>query len=269
MTIVASVYVRLDSTVSFILKALRTLHHGVWLGLLDGNRLAQVGQLQYGRWLRYREPEHNLGGFFDWEETAVSRWFPASGKVVIGAVGGGREAVAFARRGFKVTAFECHPELAADAQALLQSQGLPGSVTHTPANAVYGPDAPYDALVLGWGAYIHIPGRIGRIDLLRQFRNLAGAESPFLLSFFCRPKDSRRFLWVYRIARSIRWLKRSNEPLELGDLMDGTFDHYFTEEEIRSELAEAGFRILYFTEKPFGHAIALPASDGYEPIDSL
>ncbi len=45
--------------------------------------------------------------------------------------------------------------------------------------------------------------------------------------------------------------------MELGDSLRDTFDHHFTEDEVRGELAEAGFEMLHFAACPYGHAVGV------------
>ena len=61
--------------------------------------------------------------------------------------------------------------------------------------------------------------------------------------------------WIFKIASVLRRVRRSNEPVEIGDTLDGTFDHYFTEEEIKAELEAAGFEMIHYAADPFGHAV--------------
>ena len=63
-------------------------------------------------------------------------------------------------------------------------------------------------------------------------------------------------LWVYQIAYFIHRLRRSPYSLELGDDLDGTFDHHFTESEIAEELFAGGFEMVNFSHTPYGHAVA-------------
>jgi len=89
----------------------------------------------------------------------------------------------------------------------------------------------YDGAIVGWGAYMHIPGRGKRVAFLKQCREHVRPGSPILLSFFTRPANNWEFRWVNAIAGSVRRLRRCAEKVELGDKLMGTFDHFFTRED--------------------------------------
>lgn len=76
-----------------------------------------------------------------------------------------------------------------------------------------------------------------------------------LLSFFTRPANGREFRWVYAAASTVRRLRRCPEKVELGDKLMGAFEHFFTREEVEGELEEGGFRLEFFAERPYGHAV--------------
>jgi hypothetical protein len=60
---------------------------------------------------------------------------------------------------------------------------------------------------------------------------------------------------VAKIASAVRRLRR-DEPVELGDWLAPNFFHLFSEEEIRAELRDAGFRVDHYAGQPYGHALA-------------
>ncbi len=70
-----------------------------------------------------------------------------------------------------------------------------------------------------------------------------------------RGTDSRRFRLIHVVARFIRRLRLNAEPVERGDALAGTFDHYFTESEIRDELEQSGFELIAYHSTPYGHAL--------------
>ena len=72
-----------------------------------------------------------------------------------------------------------------------------------------------------------------------------------IVSFLSREPDSQRFTLTYRVATWIRRLARSRVSVELGDTVDGSFDHYFTFDEIAAECSTAGFDEIERTSSPF------------------
>ena len=89
-------FIASDKTVRRLCRLLTATHEGFWLGVLRPSRFAEVAKIQYGQWARYQSDEHNKAGLFDWEEQAIAKWFPASGPLLLGACGGGRELLALA-----------------------------------------------------------------------------------------------------------------------------------------------------------------------------
>ncbi|WP_018290041.1 class I SAM-dependent methyltransferase [Verrucomicrobium sp. 3C] len=232
------------------------LQQGLWLGLLDDRHFDELGPLQYARWAKYSDERYNLSGLQPWEERALSTYFRSGSSLLVAAAGGGREPVALARLGYRVDGFDCTPQLVEGYRRLMAREQLPGNVYLAEAGTVPDEvDPRYDGLLVGWGGYMHIPGRKSRVDFLRSLRRRVEVGTPLLLSFFCRGERSQRHAWIYALARSIRRLRRSPDPVEPGDALAGTFDHWFTEPEIRAELAEGGFALIEYREVPYGHAV--------------
>jgi hypothetical protein len=146
--------------------------------------------------------------------------------------------------------------LAASCRSLLVGQAVEVQVLEAAPDAVPDGLASYDGAIIGWGAYMHIPGRARRIAFLGQLRRHIRPGGPLLVSYFARRVDGRAFRSKAAIARVIRRLRFSSEPVEIGDSLDRTFDHWFTESDIRSELEQAGFETVSTAADPYGHAVA-------------
>ena len=252
----ARLYVFSDLWFNRLLKAIKASHQGLWLGLLSRADMQEVASRQYGDGAQYRSDAHNLRGLFDWEAEAIDGHFANGCRVLVASAGGGRELLALAKRNFHVAGFECQFDLVATSRRLLAEAGIQAQVEQAEPDRVPQGMGQHDALLLGWGAYIHIIGREARIAFLREFGQHGPVGAPLLMSFFVRQPQSRHFHWVRRLAQFLRRLRRDPGSLELGDTMDSTFDHYFTEDEVRGELVAGGFELLQFNDLPFGHAIA-------------
>ena len=244
-----------DRWVARLLKALQAIHQGFWLGLLDREALHRLAEIQYLAWEQYQSQDYNLSGLWWWEEAALDRYFSECRSVLLGAAGGGREIVGLSRRGIQVDAFEPCPGLVESCQEFLTSEGIAARAILSPPDRVPDQFGTYDGLIMGWGGYMHIAGRQTRIQFLKQFRRHVRAGGPILLSFFTRGGESQQLSWIFKIAQFIRPLFRNDEAVELGDTLFGTFDHYFTQEEIKRELEASGFQLEYYSEKPYGHAV--------------
>lgn len=218
---------------------------GFWLGTLSRGAAASVDEALYSLRSNYRSAEHNRQGLASWERVAISEYFPAGSRLMVLAVGGGREVVALRQLGFDAHGWESHPELVAAAQTLLAEEGHPGVIHHVQRDEVPTGNDMYDGIILGWGMYMLVHGRHRRIALLRAARQRLAPRAPLLLSFFDRAGDDPRAIRVFRTARLMRRLLL-REPVELGDDMLPNVVHRFTQQEIEDELRAAELRFLRF-----------------------
>ena len=252
----ARAFAAADSVFRFAISGLRALHQGLWLGLLDHRALDSLAEFQYSHWDQYRSDDHNHSGLRDWELKALTTYFPGQGPLLVAAAGGGREVLALSGMGYEVDAFDCAAPLVEHCREQLRRQGITARVQRAAPSEVPGNLDRYTGIVIGWGGYMHIAGRSRRVAFLRSLREHVDERAPLLLSFFTRGGASRQLEWTHRIARRIRKLRRSPDEVELGDTLDGTFDHLFTETDLRLELSAGGFTLVDYRESPYGHAVA-------------
>jgi hypothetical protein len=246
-------------------RVLNAVHTGVWLGVLSRETLQEADEAHFRATASYNNETHNLRGLFDWEARAVADFFGGRGRIGVIAAGAGREVLALSRQGFQAEGFECNPGLVAYAADLLPRHGCGAAVRLIARDATPAGAGPYDGVIVGWGAYMLIAGRARRIRFLRDLHPLLTEGSPVLLSFFTRPAHSPRLAHTYRVARLLRRVLR-REPPDLGDDLAPMFVHRFSEAELVSELAEAGFTLARFTPEgrgPYdsGWAVAYAAAD--------
>lgn len=232
------------------------IHHGIWLGMMDRNALQSATDAYYASSARYSDKIYLMSGFLPWEARALSRYFGNCRSFLVAAAGSGREVIALSKRNFEVDAFECAEELVRIGRQLLASQNIDIQLNLAPPDQVPPGLGIYDGLIVGWGAYMHISGRDNRVHFLQQLRHHAPPDSPILISFFTRDTQSKYYDYVFAIARVMRRLRRSAEPVELGDDLDPTFVHRFVKSEITDEFSAGGFDLVYFADLPYGHAVA-------------
>jgi hypothetical protein len=232
--------------------------NGVWLGLMDREALDLIDETYYENKPHYVDEAYNTSGLRDWEARMIDEHFPRSGRVVVTATGGGREVVALLDRGYDVVGYEPNIELLDAAAKMLERRGQRARV-HAVERDVFPPDAgPCDAVIVGWGSYMLIPGRDQRIEFLRGARSVLPADGPILLSFFTRSPQARTFTTTARVANVMRLLRRLPR-VDVGDALGPNYTHYFTRAEIDSELDAAGFRLVAYDEEPYGHAVGRAA----------
>jgi hypothetical protein len=150
--------------------------------------------LTYSRQAIYRADTPNFRSkLFEFEERAIAEFFPPPpGPVLIGAAGGGREAFALARRGYRVVAFEparsvansmvrAHGEYPIET-LLGRYEDLPvvKSLTQPSVAIDLRSRGPFAAAIMGWVSFSHIRSDERCIDALRQISHLT--SGPILVS---------------------------------------------------------------------------------------
>src|SRR5712692_3024321 len=229
-------------------RLIEALHAGFWLGFLDRDQINAVVSQRYDETELYRTAAHNLYGFFPSETEIMRDHFNGCRSVVVAAAGGGREMIALAQAGIRVDGFECNPGLVEKCKEFLAQAGVSARILHALPDQVPSGLQQYDGAIVGFGALAHIVGRTKRLNFLRDLKSHLHPRAPLLLSVGRRPHGSRYHIWIYQIARAIRMLRRSADPIELGDDLFDCFTHRFVESELQSELKEAGFEVLACVE---------------------
>jgi hypothetical protein len=251
-----------QTVVDVVTGGIKSVHEGLWLGLLDHRHVQVITDERYESWRTYGSDDYNLSGLMPWEESALDRFFVGCRSLLVGAAGGGREVLALARRGYEVTAFDCSSHLLDRCRRLAADEGLTVSAAVSPPDRVPEGVGRHHGAIVGWGGYMHIPGLTARVEFLGEIRSHLVPAGPLLLSFFSSRQRSRSDRWVAGIARRVRRIRGSSDSVEVGDRLAGTFDHRFTEEEIESELESAGFEMVHFAHQPYGHAVGRSRLDG-------
>ncbi len=238
-----------------MLTHVNALSNGLWLGVMDRRALDLIDEIYYEGKSRYVDEAYNSSGLRDWEREMIDTHFPESGRVVVTAAGGGREVLALLERGYDAVGYEPNEQLVTAGAAFLERRGHEDRLRVVDRD-VFPPDAGRcDAVVVGWGSYMLIPGRARRVEFLRAARRRLSDGGPILLSFYVRAPEVRSFLTIARAANFARRLRRL-PPVELGDALSPNYTHHFTHDDVASELEEAGFRLVLFEAEPYGHAVA-------------
>ena len=224
-------------------------------------------------------------GLFEWERRARdSPLFPRSGRVLLGAAGGGRELSALLSRGFSVVAFEpCAPFADAGKELVIGSSSTFVQASYADlVRAVEGRGGPlellcqgprFDAIILGWGSFSHVMPSSERLALLRALRALGGA-APVLLSFALEPEPGSVPPGKGRIRTTLQRLFAAlGAPgvSEEGDhfLSNGGFFSFLSQEELMKLAFVAGYEIALFQELPYPHALLVPESAGEGPVTEV
>ena len=241
------------------------------LGLMDTRTLNEVTRLSYSSGTGFDSDEHNSSGLWPSEAEVVRAHFAGCRSILVAGAGGGREAIALARRGHSVTAFDFCKALTEACRRHCERAEVPVRVLDAPPDALPEGLGLYDGVFAGRGFYHHMLGRQRRIAFLRGCReHLDPGGVLFLSDFFTRPTASRAHRNIRLVANAVRRLRFSRETVELGDWLTDCAQHAFVQAEIESELQEGGFEPVLYAASPMGdscrlaHAvgIALPKGPG-------
>jgi hypothetical protein len=261
-TALVNLYYATYHSLKFIYKLLLTFYSvlsacfaGFWLGVLKRDTLLAIDERYYSTHARYQDDDYNRSGLWTWEDDMMARYFEGKKQLVLVGAGAGREVLALGQLGYEVKGFECNADLVKNANTMLEQEGFPPSVELAPPDICPPSNQIFGGLIVGWGAYMLIQGRAKRIALLRSMREQSYAGTPLLVSFFVRRPDEQRYKIIAVLGNFFRGLA-GRDLIEVGDDLEPEYVHYFTEEELSKELAEAGFRLEYFAATPYGHAVA-------------
>ncbi len=241
-------------TLRRVLLIIKSGHVSLWLILLERQHFHQFDKIFWSSDKMYRDEEYILQGFWGWEEPIAQDHLAGCGSLLISSTGGGREVAAFRRLGLAVDGFECNRELLEFSNDLLAKIGSQGNLRSAPRDGCPEISRQYGGLVVGWGSYGLIHGSERRIAFLARLRGYVGEGAPILLSFFARSSKARYFKAIAATANRARRILRKN-PVEVGDVLDPYYVHYFTEEEIRTEMLAAGFEMQLYSTDGYGHAV--------------
>lgn len=186
-------------------------------------------------------------GLEAWEEEVLAHHKIASGTTVVLGAGVGRESIALAQRGLRVIGLEINRDALCLATRTAQSKSI--NVAFLQASFLALPILPaqVDYLFLSGIMYSSVPGRQARQAWLRTLSTHLKAGGLAMLNYYIdrtRKPGPPRF--AHRLNPWLAGLPGANAAYQPGDLLSsGHFLHAFlSEEELRSELTEAGATIL-------------------------
>lgn len=237
---------------SQLVTGLWALHSGFWLGLLGDRSVDQATEVFYASDGRFGDRNHNRSGLREWEVALIERHCPDTGRVLVPAAGGGREVLALATMGYEVVGYDPSARLVELGRRLIADVGVNATMLQTSGNTLPpGLGEPFDWVLFGWGGISHIRGAEHRRAVFTDLQNVLVPGGVVIVSYLDREEGNRRFGLAYMTAVWIRRLRRSKEIVEPGDTIDGSFDHYFTHDEIAAELAAAGLEVIDRVAAPY------------------
>ena len=85
-------------------------------------------------------------------------------------------------------------------------------------------------------------------------------KAPLMISFVTRRGDTKHDKIIFFVSNFFRFF-RGKYRTELGDRMNYQFFHFFSEEEVISELKACDFKVVDFYNKEYGCAVSVRDGD--------
>ncbi len=216
--------------------------------------------------------EHFVQGLFAWELALLNDdRVPHSGRVLLGAAGGGRELHGLIQRGYEVFAFEPVAPLLKSARAVAGGSNavlVQASYQDLVSRALGKPGAldslngHIDLCLLGWGSISHLTEPNAALETFRALRAIA-PEAPVIVSFILLRTGTPDVKGGARKLR--RGLRRILEAAGKPRVQTGLrfvtscgFFYEFSRSELTEICALAGYEVARFSELPHPHALLLP-----------
>jgi 2-polyprenyl-3-methyl-5-hydroxy-6-metoxy-1,4-benzoquinol methylase len=140
-----------------------------------------------------------------WEKDLIERLVPARARILVIGCGAGREALAFAERGFRVTGIDFVEAVVDEARRRAAADGLPATFETSTAEALIE-RAPggFDVVIATAPVYEQTPGRERRVAFLRALARLTAPDGLVVLGAAShRDRGPRR-----TVIDGVRWLLR-------------------------------------------------------------
>lgn len=193
------------------------------------------------------------GGLEDWEDEVVKKFMRPQSSVLDIGCGAGREALALAKQGFKVTAIDIAPAMIAAARKKAEAQGRDITFKAMAASEIDFPAESFDYCLLSRDVYSFTPAKSLRIETLRRIKRCLKKGGLVFLSAYIIPAPLFSGRWCVDSFRRARNVILSAVISEAGDIwVRGVspsssmatfcFCHYFySPQEIEYEMKQAGF----------------------------
>jgi hypothetical protein len=216
-------------------------------------------------------------GLFPWESALLNDpRIPRSGRVLLAAVGGGRELHALLERGYEVWGFEPVAQLLESARDIADGSNaqLAKGTYQDLVDRAHGRSGPLDGLqgafdfcILGWGSLSHLTERGAVLDVLRALRALA-PEAPVVTSFLLRASVEPTVGGSRKLRRVLRRAFEAIGGLPVASGLEfhvgSGFIYSFSREELLALCDEAGYEVAHFSELGYPHALLLPTGSALE-----
>lgn len=183
------------------------------------------------------------------EEETLLEYSPVrAGRLLLLGIGGGREAIALAKEGFRVTGVDFIVGMVESAKANAARRGISLNGLVQEISRLDVPDESYDLVWLSARMYSCIPTRRRRIAMLRLIARALRAGGYFVCQFYWDPRRPPRYLTC--LHHAFAWLSAGHLRFEPGDTLffGKEFLHAFADRAlVNEEFSEGGFTVLHWS----------------------
>ena len=203
------------------------------------------------RWADCHTRESDVtAGLMPWENDLVSKYVRAGDSVLIVGSGTGRELIALADRGYRVTGVDPAHGPNVLARRWLQDRKASAEIVEGFFEDVHLSDR-FDVVMFSWCCYSYIPGSLRRISALQKASAHLAKDGRILISYL--PAAPLVHPALIRCARMASTLSRSDWRPEPGDIVYPRespeprfhYEHRFETREIDAEAVAAGLRVAF------------------------
>lgn len=206
----------------------------------------------------YKRKAHQTVGWFDFEARALRDWFPPPpAHVLVAGCGAGRELVALGGAGYRATGSDPAAQLV---RAACKYLGAEVPLTVASLQDLARPDVlpgPFDAVIVGWGAWGHVLDRAQRENALVALRKRC-PNGPVLLSWAVDASPGLRGE-AHTVGAVLAGPKRDWHA-QVHVNTQGVFHVRLGRADIEREAAVAGYRVVHCAgmEAGYPHAVLQP-----------
>lgn len=200
-----------------------------------------------GRVETFSNPDYVDSGLNSGENDLLSHLPSRKGELLLLGMGGGREAIALAKKGFTVTGIDFIPEMVKQSEVNARRHGIVIDALVQDVNGLDFQEQRFDVIWAGFGQYSTIPTRKRRTFLATKITTMLKPGGYFVCQFYIG-KPQR----YAPIAQFIRFMVAmvccGNLWYEKGDMLWGNseFLHAFPSiQDVKNEVEPCGFKLIH------------------------
>jgi SAM-dependent methyltransferase len=230
----------------------------------DLDTAAALTTWAYDRAATYKQAAHQQVGWFDFEAEVLRAWFPPPpARILVAGCGAGRELIALQQAGFHGVGGDPAARLIDAARARLGPEVPLAVVSLQQLDRARELDGPFDAAIVGWGAWGHVLERRQRENALIALHKRCPA-GPVLLSWAVQAtaglRGGAQTVGDVLAGTDAQSVGRDAWRTQVHVNAAGAFQARLGALDIEREAAVAGYRVVHIAgmESGYPHAVLQP-----------